>query len=133
LKEVKWARGLLEEIGLKQIRPTIIFQDNQSTIRLCEKEGSENLSKHVMPLLAVIRQAITMGIMRLEYCPTKWMIADILTSVQTRGEYYVYARTCLTEGLSAMVRELCRNGKGDEFLLDKALPGWLRDKVKSLL
>ncbi len=65
-KEVIWARGLLQEMGLTQVDPTIIFQDNQSTIRLCTKEGSETLSKHVMPLLACIREAINRKVIALE-------------------------------------------------------------------
>lgn len=75
-----------------------------------------------MPVLTTIRKVITSGINRLEHCPTKWMIADILTSVQTRGEYYGYAVIALT-----------KNGKQDEFLLDKSLPEWLRAHVRYLL
>lgn len=98
MKEVIWIRGLLEEIGFVQVEPTLIFQDNISTIRLCSRDGSESLSKHVMPLLAAIRESIKRKEIRLEHCRTEWMVADMLTSTQTKGKELAVMRTILMEG-----------------------------------
>jgi hypothetical protein len=98
LREVIWIRGLLAELGHRQVGPTTIYQDNKSTIELCENESSVNLSKHVMPLLAVIREAIKDKVVKLVYCPTDWMVADIHTSQAARGESYKILRMILMSG-----------------------------------
>jgi hypothetical protein len=111
LKEVVWMRGLLAEIGLHQEHPTIIFQDNVSTIALCGDERSVHLPKHVMPLLAVIREAINEGIIKLVYCPTRWMVADILTSNASRGDEYKVLRTILMSGHQSAHQMMVKEGK----------------------
>jgi hypothetical protein len=37
IKETIWIRGLLNELGYFQDEPTLIYQDNQSAIRLSDK------------------------------------------------------------------------------------------------
>jgi hypothetical protein len=111
LKEVVWMRGLLAELGIRQTHPTVIFQDNKSTIELCSNERSVNLSKHVIPLLAVIREAIRDGIIKLVYCPTRWMVADILTSNASRGDEYRILRTIFMLGHKYARELLIKEGK----------------------
>jgi len=98
VKEVMWIRGLLAEMGLIQREPTVIYQDNISTITLCNSERAVSQSKHIMPLLSAIRQAIENKIIKLVHCPTEWMVADILTSQESKGELYKRLLNILMHG-----------------------------------
>ena len=98
VREVIWLRGFLAELGFKQLKPTTIFQDSKPTIELCTNERSVNMSKHIIPLLAVIREAINDQVINLVYCPTEWMVADILTSADSKGESYQRSRDILMRG-----------------------------------
>jgi hypothetical protein len=60
--------------------PILVYQDNQSTIKLIEKgrPGAEQ-SRHINIGYFWINDLITRKIVKLIYCPTKLMAADILT------------------------------------------------------
>ncbi len=64
-----------------------------------------------MPLLAVIREAIRDGMVTLVYCPTQWMVADILTSQATRGSDFVTLRSILLSGHQQTYNSLKNSGK----------------------
>ncbi len=64
-----------------------------------------------MPLLAVIREAINEGIIKLVYCPTRWMVADILTSNASRGDEYKVLRTILMSGHQSAHQMMVKEGK----------------------
>jgi hypothetical protein len=69
------------------IKKNILFQDNQSTIRL-EVNGSFSSSKHTKHIkcrYVFIRDKINNGNLKVVYCPTKIMWADILTIPKQGG------------------------------------------------
>ncbi|CAI7832326.1 unnamed protein product [Closterium sp. NIES-54] len=48
-KEVVWLRRLLEEIGVCQKEPTVIFCDNESAVKLSKNACLHGLTKHIRP------------------------------------------------------------------------------------
>jgi hypothetical protein len=48
-KEIMWFRQLLEELGFPQMKPTLVFADNASTITLAEDySGNHKRVKHYL-------------------------------------------------------------------------------------
>jgi hypothetical protein len=75
---------LLKEIGLKDDDKVKVKQDNMSTILIAKGgEGYGGKSKHFRVRYHFIKELIEAGILEIEYCPTKSMIADILTKPMT--------------------------------------------------
>lgn len=72
-------RRILNEIGFPQIGPSIIKEDNQSCIKLVQSERVGRRSKHIDTKHHYIRDLEKRLIIKLEYCPTDEMTADILT------------------------------------------------------
>ena len=67
----------LKEIGYEQPEPVEAFQDNKSTITICEMPRPK--SKFVDVKHCVIRDKIKRNVLKITYCPSKEMTADILT------------------------------------------------------
>jgi len=74
-----WYCNLLEDLGLKDVRPITIFQDNKSTIIMAVQGATFRRTKHLIGRQTFIRERIDNGEVKLSYMPTKDMIADILT------------------------------------------------------
>ena len=97
IKEAIWLRAILAELGFPQLEPTVIYQDNTSSIRLCEKVGSETRTRHIVNRINFVREMIETGVVRLVHCPTEHMVADMLTGARERG-LFEYLRTILLSG-----------------------------------
>jgi hypothetical protein len=75
-----WLRGLLIELGFPQPNPTLLMQDNQSTIRLLTTKGtSAGRTKHLRRRFHGLREHINNGDISVHYLATDLMISDILT------------------------------------------------------
>src|SRR6218665_3822858 len=46
-QEAPWMRRLLEELDQEVVKPTVLFEDNQSCIKLLQNEKSSHRTKHV--------------------------------------------------------------------------------------
>lgn len=81
VKLLIWWRAYMEELGFKQRKPTIIFEDNQSTISLCENPVKySKQSKHYMLRIHFVHEHVaTEETIELEYLSTTEQIADLLT------------------------------------------------------
>lgn len=55
------------------------MEDNQGTIALAANPQFHRRSKHFNPKLFFVREKIDDGIIRVEYCETQKMTADVLT------------------------------------------------------
>jgi hypothetical protein len=77
---IQWCRNLLGEIGFKPTTPSIIYQDNQSVIKMAEKGGgSFKRTKHIAKKYFYVHELIDNKDVSLKYLPTAIMIADLLT------------------------------------------------------
>ena len=79
MKEALWLRSLLSEVfrGFKDA--TTLFSDNQSAIALTRDHQYHTHTKHIDVRYHWIRWVIEQGSLRLVYCPTDDMVADVLT------------------------------------------------------
>jgi hypothetical protein len=80
LPQILWTRYFMEAQGYG-IDDSIIHQDNKSTM-LLENDGRASSSKrtrHINTRYFFVTDRIALNEVRVEYCPTKAMIADFFT------------------------------------------------------
>jgi hypothetical protein len=87
-------REKLAELNFVQSHPTVINEDNQSTIAVVNKATSGSKLRHVKLKHHYIKELIKDKDIVLVYCPTKEMIADILTKALPRDQF-LYLRDYL--------------------------------------
>ena len=77
---ILWSRLWLQEQGYK-LGPSTIHQDNQSTMLMAKngRRSSGKRTRHLNIRYYFVKDKIDSGDIELQYCPTKDMIADILT------------------------------------------------------
>ena len=78
-QEAVWLRRLLKSIGFEQKQPTTICEDNQGAICLSKNSKDHGRTKHVDVKYHYTRESIDKNITKVEYCPTRKMLADTLT------------------------------------------------------
>ncbi|CAI7781294.1 unnamed protein product [Closterium sp. NIES-53] len=86
-KEVVWLRRLLEEIGVCQKEPTVIFCDNESAVKLAKNACLHGLTKHIRPKWHWVRRLLDKEV-RLEIVKTHQQAADILTKRLAKYEHW---------------------------------------------
>jgi hypothetical protein len=80
VKEAEWLRKLQREIfPNNNLAPTLIYEDNQSSIKLAENPIHSDRSKHIDVKYHAIRERINKKIVEVQHLPGTEMIADILT------------------------------------------------------
>ncbi len=79
LQQGLWSQAFLTAQGFPPT-PILVYQDNQSTIKLIERgrPGAEQ-SRHINIGFFWLSDLITRGLIKIIYCPTKTMAADLLT------------------------------------------------------
>ena len=76
-------------------RPVILFQDNQSTIRLLiNGKSSSDRTKHIKIRYFWLKDRVDVKDILVEYMPTEEMIADILTK-PLQGDLFIRLRKAL--------------------------------------
>ncbi|CAI7913367.1 unnamed protein product, partial [Closterium sp. NIES-54] len=86
-KEVVWLRRLLEEIGVCQKEPTVIFCDNESAVKLAKNACLHGLTKHIRPKWHWVRRILDKEVW-LEIVKTHQQAADILTKRLAESEHW---------------------------------------------
>ncbi|CAI7757852.1 unnamed protein product [Closterium sp. NIES-54] len=87
VKEVVWLRRLLEEIGVCQREPTVMFCDNESAVKLANNACLHGLTKHIRPKWHWVRRLLDKEV-RLEIVKTQQQVADILTKRLAENEHF---------------------------------------------
>src|ERR1700678_2002459 len=89
-KEALWLRQLILQIFGVSLNATILFSDNQSAIALTKEHQYHAHTKHIDVRYHFIRWIVEDGKLRLIYCPTEEVIADILTKalVSTKVKHF---------------------------------------------
>ncbi|NBX98326.1 hypothetical protein EBQ81_05715, partial [bacterium] len=91
-KSIMWFRELMEELGEKQVGPTVLHVDNMSAMALANDPVHHERTKHIRRRFHFIREAIQEGEVRLEYCPTEAMLADGLTKALPKARHQELTR-----------------------------------------
>ncbi len=69
----------MSELQITPMEPIVIYQDNQSAIKMCSNETLMGKSKHLLTKMTFVRDYTLSGAVALEYIPTAEMTADVLT------------------------------------------------------
>ena len=73
-----------------------LMQDNMSTIKLAEKgRSTSDRTRHIKIRYYFVNQFIENGEMKIRYCPTDDMVADILTKPLQGDKFTTLARKLL--------------------------------------
>ena len=87
-QEAVWLRRILSDLTTAEDqKPTIVMEDNQGTIAIAKNPVAHARTKHIDIRYHYVREAVQKGIMGLQYCPTKDMVADLLTKSLPRGRF----------------------------------------------
>ena len=74
-----WISNLLESIGIENVRPFLVYQDNQAVIAIVTGERVLERTKHEIVKIEFIRSKIQDGTAVVKYKETALMTADIFT------------------------------------------------------
>jgi hypothetical protein len=78
-KEAIWLHWLIFELFPALKMPTTLYCDNQAALRLATDDNYHTHTKHIDLRYHFIRQVVASWALKLIYCPTDDMTADILT------------------------------------------------------
>lgn len=78
-QEAVWIRRLLIDLNCGGIHPTVIHEDNQSAICIGQNPQYHSKTKHIDIKYHFVREQVLSNAIKLKYCPTNDMIADVLT------------------------------------------------------
>ena len=82
---------LSAELGKPLRAPTIVKEDNQSCIAMAKNPQYHGRAKHIDIKHHFVQELVGDDTIKLEYCPTNEMVADILTKGLAR-ERFCYLR-----------------------------------------
>ena len=78
-QEAVWLQQLLEDMGVIKTEQITLFADNQGCLKLADNEGMSARTKHIDIRHHHLRDLVQHNVIKLEYCETNRMIANILT------------------------------------------------------
>ena len=79
--EVTWLVRLLEELGIKDLKPITLHCDNQSSIHIAKNPIFHERTKHIEIDCHFTREKIIEGLIQLTYLPTQSQLADVFTKI----------------------------------------------------
>ena len=78
-KEALWLCSLIFQLFKLDLKPTMLFSDNKSPIKLTKDHQFHPQTKHINIHFHFICYIVENGSIQLIYCPTEDMITDTLT------------------------------------------------------
>ncbi|KXJ68033.1 hypothetical protein RP20_CCG006369 [Aedes albopictus] len=78
-QEVLWMKKLLKDLAEDNSEPIVVWEDNQSCIKMVESDRIERRSKHIDTKHEFTKDLRQRGVIDLRYLPTDKMVADIMT------------------------------------------------------
>ena len=86
-QEAMWIRSMLTELGFKPKEASKIWLDNQSALAVAKNPELHSRTKHIDIRHHFIRDCVENDVIEVHYCPTKEMIADILTKALPKHQF----------------------------------------------
>ena len=86
-QEEIWPRRLLSGLDCNTDGPTLIKEDNQGAIEIAKNPKFHNRTKHIDITFYFIRDRIESKEIKVEYCSTHDMLADIMTKALPRERF----------------------------------------------
>jgi hypothetical protein len=91
-KEALWLHKFIREVFPKiLILPTTVHCDNQAAIKLITTDNYHSRTKHLDQRYHFIRDVASKGTIKLVYCPTDDMVADVLTKALPKWKVAAHA------------------------------------------
>ena len=87
-QEAVWLRQLLNDVGFGTNSPTIIFEDNNGAIDLSRNAKYHSRTKHIDISHHFVRERVKSKEIDVVHCPSKDMVADVLTKGIPRVQFY---------------------------------------------
>ena len=88
--EALWLRKLLVGLFGVQLRPIVIYYDNQSCIKLSKNPIFHDRSKHIEIRYHFICDYVQRGFLELQYISTEEQVSYILTKALGRGKFVFF-------------------------------------------
>ena len=88
-KEIVWVRLLLYDLGFPQGEATILYEDNQSTIKLIASENYHAKTKHIDVQYHYVKEQYRNNVLSVVYLSTTDMTSDMLTKPLGPTQYLV--------------------------------------------
>ena len=89
--DVKGLRNVMAELGMYQEKPTVVYEDNESTIRIANNRGSLGVSSRAMDLQTLtVRNRIEDHIIQTKARKTDRQVADMGTKSLPEGQFVLY-------------------------------------------
>eukprot|EP00253_Pinus_taeda_P011335 PITA_11335 len=82
-----WLRKILEEIGEKQVQPTVIYCDNVSAIKLAKNPVHHSRTKHLDMKYHFIIDLVQKKDIELKHINTQHQLADIFTKAVAKDQF----------------------------------------------
>ncbi|KAH9113686.1 hypothetical protein LEN26_013109 [Aphanomyces euteiches] len=95
LQEALWIKSLLQELKLNLKLPIIVYEDNQSTIKMAENLTLHQRTKHIDVRHHFIRDLVKEKVIEIKYCDTNSMLADMLTKALPKPKFEEHQRNIL--------------------------------------
>lgn len=86
-KEIMWARSLMKSLGYPQDEPTILYEDNMSTIAMIKNKCNGKRTKHIEVRYNLIREQVQKLVIEMRHLPTKEMTSDMLSKALAPGPF----------------------------------------------
>lgn len=86
-REAVWLRKLFEELGSGSDKPTVIWVDNQSAIKLAKNPEYHKRTKHIDIKVHYVREKVASQDIELKYISTECQRADIFTKALPRKQF----------------------------------------------
>ena len=86
-QEASWMRQLLVDLNCGSTTPTVIYEDNQSSICIAKNPLFHGRTKHIGIKYHFVREQVKNKNVEIVYCPTEDMIADRLTKGRSQDKF----------------------------------------------
>ena len=86
-QEAMWLRQLFSDLQSEPCGPTVLHEDNQAAICLSKNPQGHGKSKHIEIKYHFIREQVKNGAIKLQYCQTSDMVADVLTKGLAKDKF----------------------------------------------
>ena len=78
-QELLWMKKLLNDLSEDNQESVVVWEDNQSCIKMVESDRVERRSKHIDTKYAFTKDLHQRGVIDIRYLPTDAMVADAMT------------------------------------------------------
>ena len=92
---VEWAKQLVEELGYVQGTIKVYHDSTCAMSMLTQGTGSFKRAKHIKVRYFWVRNLVDEGVVKLVYCPSKELVADMLTKPIVGAHYWYLLRKLL--------------------------------------